>query len=61
MHGETRPTSSDDGIINASGHKQELERNFGLLSIIGLVLTSANTWLAVGGTLVCMLYHAGSA
>ncbi|PSK60138.1 Choline transport protein [Elsinoe australis] len=60
MHGETRPTSSDDGIINASGHKQELERNFGLLSIIGLVLTSANTWLAVGGTLTVAIYNGGA-
>lgn len=38
--------------INASGHRQELDRNFGLLSICGLAVTSGNTWLALGGSIV---------
>ncbi|KAF4555697.1 Amino acid permease-like protein 15 [Elsinoe fawcettii] len=60
MQEDARPASSDDGIINASGHKQELERNFGLLSIVGLVLTSGNTWLAVGGSLTVAIYNGGA-
>lgn len=50
--------SSDDALglgvaLNVSGHKQELQRNFGLLSLCGLGVTSGNVWFALGGTLVC--------
>lgn len=38
--------------INASGHQQELERNFGLWAIVGMALTAGNTWIAFGGSLV---------
>ncbi|KAI7508555.1 hypothetical protein KC364_g92 [Hortaea werneckii] len=34
--------------INASGHQQELERNFGLWAIVGMALTAGNTWIAFG-------------
>ena len=40
-------------LINVSGHKQELERNFGLISLCGLGITSGNTWIALGGSVVC--------
>lgn len=39
-------------FVNASGHKQELERNFRLINICGLGVTAGNTWLALGGSLV---------
>lgn len=38
--------------VNVSGHKQELQRNFGLLSLIGLGITSGNVWIALGGAIV---------
>ncbi|KAL8764289.1 MAG: hypothetical protein Q9203_007168 [Teloschistes exilis] len=38
--------------VNVSGHKQELQRNFGLLSLCGMGLTSGNVWMALGGTIV---------
>jgi choline transport protein len=41
-----------DGLINASGHRQELERNFRLINICGLGITSGNTWIAIGGSIV---------
>lgn len=40
-----------DGI-NASGHIQELDRNFNLLSISGLAVNSGNTWAALAGGIV---------
>ena len=43
---------AEEGPINASGHVQELHRNFGLLSIVGLAITSGNVWIALGGTIV---------
>lgn len=48
-----------DAPINASGHKQELERNFHLINICGLAVTSGNTWIALGGTIVVAIYNGG--
>lgn len=39
-------------ILNASGHKQELERNFSLLSICSIGITTGNVWAALGGSIV---------
>ena len=49
--------SNDDNVevgevINASGHKQELERQFGLLSICSIGITTGNVWAALGGSIV---------
>ena len=38
-------------VINASGHKDQLKRHFGLLSICGLALTVDNAWVALGTSL----------
>ncbi|KAI4197742.1 MAG: hypothetical protein LQ350_005717 [Teloschistes chrysophthalmus] len=45
--------------INVSGHKQELQRNFGLLSLCGLGLTSGNVWMALGGSITVAIYNGG--
>jgi len=42
-------------LINASGHRQELERNFHLINICGLGITSGNTWVALGGSIVSLV------
>ena len=53
--------SMDDGtgeIVNASGHKDQLRRQYGLLSICGLALTIDNAWVALGGSItvsICKL------
>lgn len=44
-----------NGLINASGHRQELDRNFRLINICGLGITTGNTWIALGGSIVCKL------
>ena len=38
-------------IVNASGHRDQLKRHFGLLSICGLALTVDNAWIALGTSL----------
>lgn len=40
------------GEINASGHRQELQRNFNLLALCGVAITTGNSWVAIGGTIV---------
>ena len=34
--------------------QEELERNYDLLGICGIALTSGNTWIALGGSIVCI-------
>ncbi len=44
---------TDSGeIVNASGHKDQLRRQYGLLSICGLALTVDNAWVAAGSSIV---------
>lgn len=52
---DTQPDDNIDvgEVLNASGHKQELERNFSLLSICSVGITTGNVWAALGGSIVC--------
>ena len=38
-------------VVNASGHRDQLKRHYGLLSICGLALTIDNAWVALGGSI----------
>ena len=49
----------EGGPINASGHVQELERNFSLVSLAGIGITTGNVWPAVGGSILVALYNGG--
>jgi len=42
-------------VINASGHKQGLGRNFSLLSICTVGIRTDNTWAALGGSIVSLI------
>jgi hypothetical protein len=60
------PDHSHDGpvdreLVNASGHRQELERNFSLISICAVAVTTGNTWIAQGGSVVVALSNGGLA
>lgn len=39
-------------ILNASGHAQELERNFSVWSAASVGICTGNTWAALGGSIV---------
>ena len=56
---ETSVATIPETPINASGHRQELDRNFNLLSICSLGVTSGNTWIALGGSLTVAIYNGG--
>lgn len=43
---------NDLGVVNASGHVQELHREFGLPSAISTAITAGNAWTALGGGIV---------
>ena len=38
--------------LNASGHKQQLERQFSLFSLSSVAITAGNQWVALGGSIV---------
>jgi choline transport protein len=42
---------SDLEIVNASGHPDQLDRQYGILSICGMALTVDNAWVAIGTSL----------
>lgn len=42
---------SDIEIVNASGHRDQLDRQYGILSICGMALTVDNAWVAIGTSL----------
>ena len=47
-------------VINASGHKDQLQRHYGLLATCGLALTIDNAWVALGGSIavsICKLFR----
>jgi hypothetical protein len=59
---EVAPEDQYQGeLVNASGHRQELERNFSLLSICAVAVTTGNTWIAQGGSVVTALSNGGLA
>jgi hypothetical protein len=49
-------SSSEEVEINESGHKQELQRNFSFFSILSTGIVVGNTWAALGGSLVRVLF-----
>jgi hypothetical protein len=38
--------------VNASGHPDQLQRQYSIWSICGLALTIDNAWVALGGSIV---------
>ncbi|MCJ1460893.1 hypothetical protein MMC28_011275 [Mycoblastus sanguinarius] len=48
-------------VINASGHRDQLQRHYGLLSICGLALTIDNAWVALGGSIAVSINNGGPA
>lgn len=45
--------------VNVGGHKQELDRNFSLLSISAVGIVNGNTWAALGGSIVGLSLDVG--
>ena len=53
------PDYESDQAVNASGHVQELNRNFSLVSLAGVGLVVGSVWPAAGGSIVVALYNGG--
>ena len=55
----TSVVSEEGTLVNASGHRDQLQRQYGLLSICGLALTIDNAWIAFGGSLSVAVLNGG--
>ena len=55
----TSIVAADGHVVNASGHRDQLQRQYGLLSICGLALTIDNAWIAFGGSLAVSVLNGG--
>lgn len=58
---QTSFDSSPGQIVNASGYRDQLNRQYGLLSICGLALTVDNAWVAIGTSLAVAVSNGGPA
>ncbi len=59
-HDDIIVTAGTAEIINASGHRDQLDRQYGILSICGMALTVDNAWVAIGTSLnvaICGFPH----
>lgn len=56
---QAAPEDGGGALINASGHVQELQRNFSLLSLAGVGLVVGNVWPAIGGSILVAIFNGG--
>ncbi len=45
--------------VNETGHLQELERNFSLLSCCSVGIVTGSNWPALGGSIIVAIYNGG--
>ncbi|KAK3675002.1 hypothetical protein LTR78_004935 [Recurvomyces mirabilis] len=57
----TSIVTKDGKAVNAAGYQDQLQRQYGLLSICGLALTIDNAWVAFGGSLSIAFLNGGPA
>lgn len=48
---ETVVAIEDGVVVNASGYKDQLKRQYGLLGLAGIALTVDNAWIALGSSI----------
>lgn len=59
-HAQHQASSQNREVqINASGHIQELQQNFNLLSLAGVGLVVGNVWPAIGGSILVAIFNGG--
>lgn len=51
MEDETVAAVEDGTVVNASGYKDQLKRQYGLVGLAGIALTVDNAWIALGSSL----------
>ena len=57
--GDEEEQATHGTIINASGHVQEVNRQFNLLSLASMGIATGSMWPALGGSILVALYNGG--
>ncbi|KAL8670270.1 MAG: hypothetical protein Q9168_005189 [Polycauliona sp. 1 TL-2023] len=52
-------SETTEGIISSTGHRQEVQRHFSTLSILGVGVATGNCWAGFGGTLAVAISNGG--
>lgn len=48
---ETVAAVKNGAVVNASGYKDQLKRQYGLVGLAGIALTVDNAWIALGSSI----------
>ncbi|KAB5578555.1 amino acid transporter [Coniochaeta sp. 2T2.1] len=56
---ETIVVVDDGAVVNASGYKDQLKRQYGLLGLAGIALTIDNAWIALGSSISVSILNGG--
>jgi len=48
---ETVVNAQDGAVVNASGYKDQLKRQYGLVGLAGIAVTVDNAWVALGSSI----------
>ncbi|OIW24075.1 amino acid transporter [Coniochaeta ligniaria NRRL 30616] len=56
---ETVVAIEDGIVVNASGYKDQLKRQYGLLGLAGIALTVDNAWIALGSSISVSILNGG--
>lgn len=48
---ETVAVVQEGSVLNASGYKDQLKRQYGLVGLAGIALTVDNAWIALGSSI----------
>lgn len=50
---------ADGQAVNASGYRDQLSRQYGLIGLAGMALTIDNAWLAIGSSISISIFNGG--
>ncbi|KAF3762237.1 amino acid transporter [Cryphonectria parasitica EP155] len=56
---ETVAATQDGMVVNASGYKDQLKRQYGLVGLAGIALTVDNAWIALGSSISVSIANGG--
>lgn len=59
VHHDTETGDVEKPTVNASGHVQELDRSYSLISLAGVGVTVGSVWPAIGGTILVAISNGG--
>ena len=60
QHGRRSSIAEDSAALERLGHKQELKRNFSMISMLGLAFAILNTWTALAASISLALPSGGT-